>query len=108
MTITVETTCPSGGLGSRRIRDAKRKQILQIKATRTRSFTPAYLAKNLYFWAKYHYFAGNNSVNNDEFLFPEKSIAALIAIAGIPYRRRCLLPPRAARQGRFPVRRPAI
>jgi len=38
------------------------------------------LPKNLYFWAKYHYFAGNNSFENMNSPFLKKALPHIIAI----------------------------
>src|SRR5882757_10001828 len=40
----------------------------------------SYLSKNLYFWAKYHYFAGNNSSENMNSPFLKKALPHIIAI----------------------------
>src|SRR5450432_1376331 len=62
----------------------------------------SYLTKNLYFWAKYHYFAGNNTVCYYEFSLPEKSASASYRDHRIPSCRHRVLQACSGRQGRSP------
>src|SRR5260221_6018734 len=40
----------------------------------------SYLSKNLYFWAKYHYFAGNNSSDIMKYPFLKKALPHVLAV----------------------------
>src|ERR1700753_3719765 len=102
-----DVTALSGSAGSHCVKDATRKQILQINATRERKRTSRIFSQKSVFPgkipSKYHYFAGNNHFTIYECCI-EKSASSSHCHRCFSACRGSVLPAGVGRQGGGPVR----